>query len=48
MKLTGNSLIVQWIGLGAFTDVAGVQTLIEELRSSRLSQEIKQIKSNEI
>ena len=33
MKLTGNSLVVQWIGLGVFTDMAGVQALVEELRS---------------
>lgn len=48
MKLTGNSQVVQWIGLGVFTDVAGVQTLVEELRSSRRGQKIKQIKQNEM
>lgn len=48
MKLPGNSQVVQWIGLGVFTDVAGVQTLVEELRSSRRGQKIKQIKQNEM
>lgn len=48
MKLTGNSQVVQWIGLGVFTDVAGVQTLVDELRSSRRGQKIKQIKQNEM
>ena len=29
----GNSLVVQWLGLGAFTAMAWVQTLVGELRS---------------
>ena len=31
-KNQGNSLAVQWLGLGAFTVVAGVQYLFRELR----------------
>ena len=29
----GNSQVVQWLGLGAFTLVAWVQSLVGELRS---------------
>ena len=32
-KRGGNSLVVQWLGLGAFTAVAQVQPLVKELRS---------------
>ena len=32
----GNSLVVQWLGFGAFTAVAWVQPLVGELRSSKL------------
>ena len=32
---TGNSLAVQWLGLGAFTAVAQVQSLVRELRSCK-------------
>ena len=32
-KLSGNSLVVQWLGLGAFTAGAQVQSLAGELRS---------------
>ena len=32
---TGNSLAVQWLGLGAFTARAQVQSLVEELRSHK-------------
>ena len=32
----GNSLAVQWLGLGAFGDVAWVQSLVGELRSHKL------------
>ena len=28
----GNSLAVQWLGLGAFTAVTGIQSLVGELR----------------
>ena len=28
--------MVQWLGLGAFTDVAQVQSLVRELRSHKL------------
>ena len=31
----GNSLVVQWLGLGAFTAVAQVQSLIGELKSHK-------------
>ena len=31
----GNSLAVQWLGLGAFTEVARVQCLVGELRSHK-------------
>ena len=31
----GNSLVVQWLGLGAFTAVAQVQSLVGELRSPK-------------
>ena len=31
----GNSLEVQWLGLGAFTAVAQVQSLVGELRSCK-------------
>ena len=35
-NLTGNSLAVQWLGLGTFTAGAQVQSLIGELRSTNL------------
>ena len=31
----GNSLVVQWLGLGIFTAVAQVQSLVRELRSHK-------------
>ena len=31
-----NSLVVQWLGLGAFTNVAQVQSLVRERRSQKL------------
>ena len=31
----GNSLAVQWLGLGAFTATVGVQSLVGELRSHK-------------
>ena len=31
----GNSLAVQWLGLGAFTSVAWVQSLVGEVRSCK-------------
>ena len=33
MQNLGNSLAVQWLGLGALTARAGVQSLVGELRS---------------
>ena len=35
LKHKGNSLAVQWLGLGAFTAGAQVQSLVRELRSHR-------------
>lgn len=32
----GSSLVVQWVGLGAFTAVAWVQSLFKELRFRKL------------
>ena len=32
---TGNFLAVQWLGLGTFTSVAQVQSLVRELRSCK-------------
>ena len=32
---SGNSLVVQWLGLGAFTAGPGVQSLVRELRSCK-------------
>lgn len=37
----GNSLIVQWLGLGTLTVRAWVPTLVEELRSYKLCVEAK-------
>ena len=33
----GNSLAVQWLGLGTFTAVAQVQSLVGEIRSCKPS-----------
>ena len=38
----GNSLAVQWLGPGAFTAVAWVQSLVRELRSHKLIQATQQ------
>ena len=35
MKDSGNSMVVHWLGLGAFTAVAQVQFLVRELRSHK-------------
>ena len=35
LKISGNSLAVQWLGLGAFTAGVQVQSLIRELRSRK-------------
>ena len=35
LQKQGNSLTVQWLGLSAFTAVARLQSLVEELRSSK-------------
>ena len=40
----GNSLVVQWLGLHAFTAVARVQSLFGELRSHKLRSAVKKIK----
>ena len=39
----GSSLAVQWLGLGAFTAVAQVQSLVEELRSHKPLGEKKKL-----
>ena len=36
MGMSGNSLVVQWLGLHAFTARAWVQSLVRELRSHKL------------
>ena len=36
MSDTGNSLAVKWLGLGIFTAVAWVQSLVGKLRSYKL------------
>ena len=46
----GNSLAVQWLGLGTLTVVAWVQSLVRELRSHKLhgvAKKIKKQKTNE-
>ena len=40
----GISLVVQWLGLGAFTDVVQVQSLVRELRSHKLHSMAKKKK----
>ena len=37
----GNSLVVQWLGLGAFTARARVQSLVRELRYHELHNAAK-------
>ena len=37
MGMSGNSLVVQWLGLSAFTARAWVQSLVRELRSHKPS-----------
>jgi len=34
--VTGNSLVVQWLGLTFFTAVAWIQSLVGELRSYKM------------
>ena len=36
-----NSLVAQWLGLGAFATEAGVQSLVGELRSYEVSSVAK-------
>ena len=40
-KNSGNSLAAQWLGLGTFTDMAQVQSLVRELRSQRKAKKKK-------
>ena len=48
-RTAGNSLAVQWLGLGAFTAVARVQSLAGELRSCKpCGMTKKYIKLNKI
>ena len=35
-EVTGNSLMIQWLGLGAFTVGGQVKSLVKELRSLKL------------
>ena len=42
---TGNSLVVQWLGLSTFTASVQVQSLVEELRSHKLCGMAKKKKS---
>ena len=44
MDHIGNSQVVQWLGLDAFTAVAWVQSLVEELRSYKLYDMVKKKK----
>ena len=39
--LSGNSLVVQWLGLRAFNAVAQIQSLVRELRSHKPSSAAK-------
>ena len=41
-----NSLVLQWLGLSAFTAQAWVQSLVRELRSCRLHSTAKTKKRN--
>ena len=44
---TGDSLVVQWLGLGAFTAGAWVQSLVREQRSCKPHNVAKKKKSTE-
>ena len=43
----GNSLAVQWLGLGTFTAVSLVQSLVRELRSHKLPKKKKSMNEQE-
>ena len=43
--MIGSSLVVQWLGLGSFTAGAWVQSLVRELRSSKLFGGEKNLKN---
>ena len=43
----GTSLAVQWLGLGAFTAVARVQSLVRELRSRKVCGTAKNKRTKE-
>ena len=45
--LLGNSLAVQWLGPGAFTAGAQVQSLVGELRSYRHGQKTKKTENKQ-
>ena len=45
IKILGNSLEVQWLGLSAFTAMAQVQSLVGELRSHKTRGSAKKKKS---
>ena len=46
--IVGNSLVVQWLGLGAFTAMARVRSLVGELRSCRPRGVAKKINKKKI
>ena len=43
--IEGSSLVVQWLGFGAFTAVARVQSLVRELRSCKQHSAAKKKKT---
>ena len=47
LKLRGNSLVVQWLGLSTFTAGAQVQSLVGELRSCKPHGVAKKKKNKE-
>ena len=46
--ITGNSLVVQWLGLGTFTAGARVQSLVGKLRSHKLCSTAKKKKKKKV
>ena len=43
IKISENSLVVQWLGLDIFTEVAWVQSVVRELRSHKPRGMVKTI-----
>ena len=48
LKTWGNSLVVQWLGLGTFTAVARAQSLVGELRSHKPCDMAKKKKKEDL